>query len=91
MLVSVPSGKGKSRIIAAIIALQADFKAVNNFTIVYSNEILKSANEKKYKNLATILNKSIEQVVFEAGVTLQSKVDRGSYVLIDEADFILLD
>ena len=91
MLVSVPSGKGKSRIIAAIIALQADFKAVDHFTIVYSNEILKSANEKKYKNLATILNKSIEQVVFEAGVTLQSKVYRNSYVLVDEADFILLD
>ena len=66
-------------------------QVVDHFTIVYSNEILKSANEKKYKNLATILNKSIEQVVFEAGVTLQSKVYWNSYVLIDEADFILLD
>ena len=60
MLLSVPSGKGKSRIIAAIITLQAEFSDKQHFTIVYSSRLLMSANEKRYKDLAIVLGKPIE-------------------------------
>lgn len=91
MLLSVPSGKGKSRIIAAIIALQAEFNDRQHFTIVYSSRLLMSANEKRYKQLAITLGKPIEQIVFDPSVPLQEQLDGDSYVLIDEADHILLD
>ena len=40
-VISVPSGKGKSRIIAAVIALRAQYYKQPHFTIVYSTELLK--------------------------------------------------
>ena len=43
-IISVPSGKGKSRIIAAAVVLAARYDGVANFSIVYSSDLLKSVD-----------------------------------------------
>ena len=48
---AVPPGKGKSRIMAAIIALKYDFSKDKRFTILYSSELLKSADQAKFNRL----------------------------------------
>ena len=55
-IISVPSGKGKSRIIAAIIAMRAQSNLFKqpHFTIVYSCELLKEMDREKYERLAIL-------------------------------------
>ena len=92
-IISVPSGKGKSRIIAAIIAIRAQSQKLfsqKHFTIVYSSQLLKEVDREKYELLAIIYKTEIRQVVFEGGA-LDTVVDKDSCVLIDEADTVLLD
>ena len=90
-IISVPSGKGKSRIIAAVVALAAHQDSVNDFTIVYSSELLKSVDSHAYEVLRGFLNLNIKQVVFDKAKGLQTQVDPASFLLIDEADFVLID
>ena len=40
-MISVPTGKGKSRVIAAVVALAASYDEEKDFTIVYSSDLLK--------------------------------------------------
>ena len=47
-IISVPSGKGKSRVIASIVALAAYQDSVKDFTIVYSSDLLKSVDSLAY-------------------------------------------
>ena len=91
-IISVPSGKGKSRIIAAIIAMRAKsgLFTQKHFTVVYSSELLQKVDFEKYVLLAIIYDVEIRQVVFEGGA-LDTVVDKESCVLIDEADTVLLD
>ena len=46
---AVPSGQGKSRIIATIIALVNEFEGSLQFAIVFPNELLASVNAEDYK------------------------------------------
>ena len=76
-IICVPSGKGKSRIIAAIIAMRARspyFFKQKHFTIVYSSKLLKLVDCKKYELLAIMCSTEIRQVVFEGGA-LDTVVD----------------
>ena len=92
-LLAIPSGKGKSRVIAAIIALKSDFSVTKHFTIVYSSELLKNVDEEKISLLSRMLGKNvtIQQVTFNSKKPLFEQVLPNSFVLIDEADTILLD
>ena len=91
-IVAVPPGKGKSRIIAALIALKYDFSKDKRFTILYSSELLKSADEAKFRHLEKLLYKSeIHQVVFNPDVPIREQVDETTFLLVDEADTIFLD
>ena len=54
-IISIPTGKGKSRVIAAVIALAVTYDDEKAFTIVYSSELLKSVDCKKYELLAQLL------------------------------------
>ena len=63
-IISVPTGKGKSRVIAAVVAL-ANYDGEKAFTIVYSSELLKSVDCKKYELLEQLLKVEITQVVFD--------------------------
>ena len=71
-IISVPSGKGKSRIIAAAVALAARYVGVQNFTIVYSSELLKSVDTMAYDMLGSLLKIQIKQVVFDKAVGLKN-------------------
>ena len=42
--ITVPTGMGKSRIIAAVIALQHELDSTKNYTIVFISDTLKEAN-----------------------------------------------
>lgn len=92
-ILGIPSGKGKSRVIAAIIALKTDFTSTKNFTIVYSSEILKNVDWDKIQLLSILLGKNvtIRQVTFDSRTPLFEQVHSDSFVLLDEADTILLD
>ena len=91
-IVAVPPGKGKSRIIAAIIALKYDFSKDKRFTILYSSELLKSADQAKFNLLQRLLiNSEIHQVVFNPAVPFRDQVDETTFLLVDEADTIFLD
>ena len=43
-IIAVPSGKGKSRIMAAIIVLKFDYSKEKHYTILYSSDLLKSVD-----------------------------------------------
>ena len=45
----------------------------------------------KYEQLASLLKVQIQQVVFDRTVGLRNQVPRESFLLIDEADFVLID
>ena len=74
-IISVPSGKGKSRIIAAAVVLAARYDGVSNFSIVYSSELLKSVDCHKYELLEALLKVNISQVVFDQAQGLRHQVD----------------
>ena len=61
----MPTGKGKSRIIAAVIALAAHYDKEKKFTIVYSSELLRSVDYHHYELLANLLHVEIQQLVFD--------------------------
>lgn len=65
---AVPSGQGKSRIIATIIALKAEIDGVIQFAIVFPNELLARVNAEDYKNLDQML--SIRIKIVTRGIVL---------------------
>ena len=89
--ITVPSGMGKSRIIAAIVVLQNEFGGADKFTIVFPNKLLKSVDEVKYQRLAHLMGATIDLVVASKETVLAGAVNRESIVLVDEADRVLLD
>ena len=90
-IISVPTGKGKSRIIAAVVNLAVLQQMADKFTVVYSSELLKSVDQRNYELLATLLRVEIQQVVFDKEQGLENQVEQDRFLLIDEADFILID
>ena len=88
---SIPPGKGKSRVIAAVIVLMNEYSATRDFTIVFTTELLKSVDQRVYEILSNLLDINIEQVVFDKRAILEGQLRRDSFILIDEADQILLD
>ena len=54
-MASIPSGNGKSRVIAACIALRHEMNARSKFAIVFTSDMLKEVDEEKYKELAALL------------------------------------
>ena len=92
IIVAVPPGKGKSRIMAAIIALKFDFSKDKRFTVLYSSELLRSADEAKFHLLQQLLYGSeIRQVVFNPDKPVRDQVDETTFLLVDEADTVFLD
>ena len=91
-ILAVPSGKGKSRIMAAVIALKYDYAGTREFTILYSSELLKSADHDKFEKLRRLLVGSrIRQVAYSKDVPIGEQVDPNDFLLVDEADTIFLD
>lgn len=88
---TVPSGMGKSRIIAAVLALKNMMEGTQHFTIVFTTSLLRSVDQKVYSILQRLLDIQLDLVVFDSRVLLQSQIRRGDYVIIDEADQVLLD
>ena len=48
IFLTIPPGKGKSRVISAIIAYKAKFEHCKDFTILFSSEILKTVDKEVY-------------------------------------------
>ena len=88
---SVPSGMGKSRIIAAVIALQSMCRGIDRFTVVFTSELLRRASEGFYKEVAAVLGVELDLQVYGPKSRLDGLVKEGYYAVIDEADLVLLD
>ena len=82
---------GKSRIIATIVVLHNEFGGNERFSIVFPNKLLRSVEEDKYRTLKTLLAAEIDLIVSDDSTALAGKVHTESFVLIDEADQVLLD
>ena len=61
---SVPSGMGKSRIIAAVIALQNIIREIRLFTVVFTTELLKRASQAYYEKIAHVLDLELTLAVY---------------------------
>lgn len=81
---------GKSRVIAAAIVLKHLYDKTRSFTIVFTTDLLKSVDEKVYTQLRTLLAIEVALVVYSPKVLLAGQIGKG-FVIIDEADQILLD
>ena len=81
---------GKSRVIAAAIVLKTLSDGSVDFNIVFTTPLLKGVDEQVYKQLEKLLSLSINMVVYDPSSTLKSQLKAG-YLIIDEADQILLD
>ena len=88
---SVPSGMGKSRIIAAVIALQNLYRQITQFTVVFTSELLKRASASFYEEIASVLDLELDLKVYNPRWSLDGLVKPGYYAVIDEADVVLLD
>ena len=82
---------GKSRIIIAAIALKKLFHATNSFTVVFTTNLLRSADKDVFELAAEALGVDLQLVVYSADGKLEGQVRENDYVVIDEADEILLD
>ena len=83
---------GKSRIILAAIALRKLFYGTNYFTVVFTSELLKSVDASSYELAATALGIQLNMIAYRHDKTLSSQIRSDTdYVVIDEADRILLD
>ena len=93
VFLTVPSGKGKLRIIAALIALSTlARKEIKHFTIVFTSALLMSVDEQTYKDMGTILDVTVNMIVYDPHQTLDAQIaNEDSAVLLDEADHVLLD
>ena len=87
----VPSGMGKSRIIIAAIALKHLYSNTKFFTVVFTSNLLKSADEDVFELAAAALGIDLKLVVYDPNSKLSGQVRENDYVVIDEADQILLD
>ena len=88
---SVPSGMGKSRIIAAVIALQSICRNMTLFTVVFTTKLLKQASQAYYEKIAAVLGLTLNLRVYDPRLSLDGLVLPGHYAVVDEADEVLLD
>lgn len=88
---SVPSGMGKSRIIAAVIVLQNLCRSITCFTVVFTTKLLKQASQAYYEKIAAVLGLTLKLMVYDPNFSLDGIVLPGHYAIVDEADAILLD
>ena len=91
VIVQIPSGRGKSRVMAAVIALKARQLVSPKFAIVFSSELLRDVDGGKYEQLAELLDVHISLVVFDPEKAVTDQIDSDFFLLIDEADQVLLD
>ena len=63
---------GKSRVIAAAIVLKNLYDGSANFNIVFTTLLLKGVDEQVYKTLMTLLRLSINMVVYDPSMLLDS-------------------
>ena len=66
IFLTIPPGKGKSRVIAALIAYKAAFEEWKKFTILFSDAKLKEVDEHVYQKLNAWYDLAIELKVFDA-------------------------
>ena len=82
---------GKSRIIAAVIALQNICRSITCFTVVFTSELLKRASQAYYEKIAAVLGLTLNLRVYDPRLSLDGLVLPGHYAVVDEADVVLLD
>ena len=87
---AVPSGQGKSRIIATVIALLARMRNLSKFAIVFPNSLLASVNRSDFQYLDSLFAINT-QIVARDNAPIGTLIDPDRVLLIDEADQILLD
>ena len=73
-VLSVPSGMGKSRIIAAVLAMKSLFDGVNSFTVVFTTQLLKQADDRMLTMLAALIEADLKLVVHDASKVLASEL-----------------
>ena len=61
---------GKSRIIAAVVALKYLYDKTQNFNIVFTTELLRSVDEQKYTDMKTLLGMEVKMVVYNKDLPL---------------------
>ena len=72
---AVPSGQGKSRIIATVVALKKELEGLRDFTIVFPNELLAGVNRQEYADLQNLLRITVSLVVPSPAVVLRGLVN----------------
>ena len=75
VFLTIPPGKGKSRVIAGIIAYKSKFENCKKFTIMFSSELLKGVDEKVYQHIQNVFSVSINLVVYNPKVTFGGQTD----------------
>ena len=75
VFLTIPPGKGKSRVIAGIIAYKSKFDFCKKFTIMFSSELLKSVDEKVYEHIKNVFCVSINLVVYNPKVAFAGQID----------------
>ena len=58
---------------------------------MYTTALLKGVDEKVYSHLRDLLDLNLDLIVYNSKLLLESQVREGDFVVIDEADQILLD
>ena len=58
---------------------------------MYTTALLKGVDERVYSHLRGLLGLNLDLIVYNSELLLESQVREGDYVVIDEADQILLD
>lgn len=58
---------------------------------MYTTALLKGVDERVYSHLRGLLGLNLDLIVYNSKLLLESQVREGDYVVIDEADQILLD
>lgn len=91
VLVKVPPGRGKQRILAAFIMLMHTPLGGGHtkFKVYYSHQALLDADTKHIKSMAKNSCIHIQQVVVKPDVLLD--FSGGEVIVIDEADYVLID
>ena len=58
---------------------------------MFTTELLKSVDKETYEKIARLRGVTVNLVVFDRSMSLDKQIDANDFVLIDEADQIILD
>ena len=93
VLLTMPPGKGKSRIILSLLLVYQSHpnqKYWDRFVIVFTHQELLNADRDMYEQMAQTWGIEIKLLVFNVEI-LQNEINSQDFVIYDEADFVFLD